>query len=266
MTTAIIPQTVKGAAQFGVGMVYIPGIQPATGTNLPRSRSVTQLENDLKTSLRLAADLRSRIYAPSLDVEKSDTKELQHELDWRLFYADYAARTLLPRIHNYPVLSAEPLTWRDEEGFPKLILLPIDRSGEVTITATSRGWDYQPIGASRDADYRDIFNEIIIRCYGDVGALLMKRVPYSGSISIKTSLAGLLMPKKTHRRISAARAHFGNQLFLIAEAPQPWEVNVVVPPKPDPLVVGYDNGLLFLVDKFNLTRLERVTAAEYTLG
>lgn len=256
----------KLAARLGVGKVFIPRIMPSKDSELPRSRDLAILESTLKGALRRAADLRSQIHAPVFGVETVDTDQLQTELEWRLEYAEHARRVLLPRIHNYPILSAEPLTWRDEQGFPKLVIVPIDRAGEVEVSANRDRWHYRPIGTGSDVDYGDFGQEIITPCYESVGEVLRKQAPYGGLISIKTTLNGLLMPKKTREKIAAARAHFGKQIFLIAEAPQPWEINVVVPPKPDPLVVGYENGLLFLIDTFNMTRIERVVAAEYTLG
>lgn len=257
----------KQAAKFGVGKVFIPGIQAAKNTELPHSRDITTLEATLRGSLRKAADLRAQIHAPVFGVESTDTEQLESELDWRLTYAQFAARALSPRIHNYPILSAEPLTWRDDQGFPKLVILPIDSDGQVQITARRNSWSYEPIGiGSGHGEFDGIGLDIIGPCYDSVGEVLKKQAPYDGVVFIKTNLNGLLMPKKTREKISAARAHFGRQIFLIAEAPQPWEINVIVPPKPDPLVVGYDNGLLFLIDTFNMTRIERVAAAEFTLG
>lgn len=257
----------KLAAKLGVGKVFIPRIMPSKDPDLPRSRDLATLESTLKGALRRAADLRAQIHAPVFGVEEADSDQLQTELDWRLEYAEHARRVLLPRIHSYPILSAEPLTWRDEQGFPKLVILPIDGEGKVQITARRNSWSYEPIGiGSGHGEFDEIGREIIEPCYESVGEVLKKQAPYDGVVFIKTALSGLLMPKKTREKIAMARAHFGKQIFLIAEAPQPWEINVIVPPKPDPLVVGYENGLLFLIDAFNMTRIERVVAAEFILG
>ena len=257
------------AVSCGMGKIFIPNIIATEGIELPRSRSIEWMEAEIKNALRKKADAQAQIFAPTLSVEATDPKDLEKEVTWWDKMAKYANRARQLRIHNYPILSAEPLTWRDDEGFPRLVILPVDCSGEVEISANNgKNWQYKLSGdESKDKQgYGEFIREIIYPCYGDVGLLLINKCSYGGSISIKTSLAGLLLPQKTHKKIAAARAHFGHQLFIIAEAPQPWEVNVVVPPMPDPLIVGYDNGLLFLVDKFKLTRIERVVAAEFTLS
>lgn len=59
-----------------------------------------------------------------------------------------------------------------------------------------------------------------------------------------------------------------SQILVIAEAPK-WEVNeVVTQVKPDPLVVGWveKTSQMFLIDRYNLTPLERYIADQFAFG
>lgn len=174
---------------------------------------------------------------------------------------------LKPRAHRYPIMSVEPLTWRYEDGYPKLVLMAIDQPGEMEISgsynpsASRQGWAYLPLG--KETSYREVVDRIITPCYEDVIELLQKKakeslsIRGSATVSIKMSLGSLLIPPKTRAKIAKARQHFGNQIFLIAEAKE-WVEDTVVKPDPDPLVVGYEDGLLFLIDVFDLTTIERL--------
>ena len=77
------------------------------------------------------------------------------------------------------------------------------------------------------------------------------------------SLNDLLIPATTRKKIQDAKEYFGDNIFILLEA-KGWEINVVKHPDPDPLVVGFQDGLFFLIDEFDLTNLERMVAAEFT--
>lgn len=165
----------------------------------------------------------------------------------------------------YPPISYEPLTWRDADGWPKLVLLALDQDGYVEIGSSGGDWSYNPLSSeSREgARYQEIYYSIVVPSYRDVGEKLRALNNSRERFSIKTSLTGFLMPDKTRAKLPKAEKHFGDQLFAIVEV-KGWELNKVKLPDPDPLIVGYKAGALFLIDTFDLTPVEKVLAFEYS--
>lgn len=191
---------------------------------------------------------------------------MRANLEENLAGTDELLSALKPRAHRYPILSLEPLTWRDEKGYPKLVLLAIDQLGMIEISGIShslsnrKSWRYRPL--IDDHRYDEVHDRVIKRCYQDVGELLQEKAFSTLSnrtgdavLSIKMELGNLLIPPKTRAKIAKARKFFGDQIFLIAEA-KGWVEDTVVRPDPDPLVVGYEDGLLFLIDVFDLKPIE----------
>lgn len=168
-----------------------------------------------------------------------------------------------PRRHRYPILSAEPLTWRDNQGWPSLVILSLEQNEMLEIRGTNqRVWNYLPL--ANDRQYQGILTDIITPCYSDVGEKLMKSSPQYGHSFIRMSLGNLLIPPSTRQKIVKAREFFDEQLYIIVEAKE-WQVGKVIYPKPDPLIVGYEDGHLFLIDVFDLTPLEKLMASEYSM-
>jgi hypothetical protein len=95
---------------------------------------------------------------------------------------------------------------------------------------------------------------------------------YRGAVMISAEFTGS-PPASTRRRIEQAiSSKLFNELFIVAEAPK-WVVNVTVPAKTDPLVIGTvaiplpNKKILkqyYLIDIFDPTPLEKVVAEEFT--
>ncbi len=165
----------------------------------------------------------------------------------------------------YPVLSAEPLTWRDSDGWPKLVIMALNRPGYVEIWGendydSSKRWGYAPLSRGSDEGFE---KDIISACYQDVGVKLYTMASRRTKSFIKMELGNLLLPEKTRRKIAQAQPIFGDQLYIIVEA-KDWKLDEVRLPKPDPLIVGYRKGALYLIDAFDLTSLEKIVAVEFT--
>lgn len=232
------------------------------GNNLPLS-VIANSKARIDGYRRAAADSLANL----LPIEEG----MRGNLERTLAATDELLSALKPRAHRYPILSLEPLTWRYETGYPKLVLMAIDQLGRIEIVARhtssdQKAWQYRPLFGDRR--YEEVGRKIIDRCYKDVGVLLQGkaqealRVRGEADVKISLELGNLLIPPKTRAKIAKARTHFGDQIFLIVEAKE-WVENTVVRPDPDPLVVGYEDGFLFLIDVFDLKPIEGL-AFEFT--
>ncbi len=76
------------------------------------------------------------------------------------------------------------------------------------------------------------------------------------------------IPDATREKILVATPRF-EKLYVVTEAPQ-WEYQLVVTPKPrpivigDPLIIGAKGGYFWLVDAFDLTSAEAYIKKEFT--
>lgn len=205
----------------------------------------------------LCAQRRAITYklANLLPVEEGRRSALNQHLET----IEHLFKAFKPRRHHYPILSTEPLTWRDEQGWPKLVIMPVDLPGYVKIWGKGGTWSYQP--AEGFEEYREFCENVTDTCYDDVGQKL-SRSGYDEHF-IEMGLGNLLLPTKVVKKIARARKFFGKQIFLVAEAGE-WVEGKVVYPKPDPLVVGYEDGLLFLIAVFDLKKIEDIARSEFT--
>ncbi|MDP3992827.1 MAG: hypothetical protein Q8Q05_01270, partial [bacterium] len=193
---------------------------------------------------------------------------MRETLENDLAGVDELLSAVKPRRHRYPILSVEPLTWRDEQGYPKLVIMALDQPGHVEIRGDGNSaakWHYLPL-CDEHKRYSEVIKRIIVRCYRDVGAKLVAGASNSRCERqfIRMELGKLLIPPETREKISKARKFFDDQIFLIAEAGK-WVEGKVVLPKPDPLIVGYEDGLLFLIDIFDLKRIEDIARSEFVV-
>jgi hypothetical protein len=77
-----------------------------------------------------------------------------------------------------------------------------------------------------------------------------------------------LIPDKVHAKIDAARGDF-DSILLLCDVAGAWTMEQkVIPLPPDPLVLGVKRvgteSFYYLIDQFNLTKLEDLVAAEWT--
>ena len=185
---------------------------------------------------------------------------------------------------RYHLLSTEPLTWRDKDGWPRLVVFGLDSpTFEMKITGSMAGVredlvrrEHQ-LGASRTSisfervkvqEYRFTrgiqpkLPHVIGSCYSDVltkmGQMARKR---KKSIKLSCRFEGLI-PLDVKQKITEARDLF-KHVFLVAE-PNGFTISeraIAVPrprprPDPDPLVVGFDGSQLWLIADFNTTPVE----------
>lgn len=154
----------------------------------------------------------------------------------------------------YPRLSLEPFKWRGKAGFPKLCLFDIRKT-----TVEFRAYTYR-FGV--DFECNIPYPASISECYVDVKKRLTKFVQRkSRDIKITAHWAGGLIPETVKEKIEKFKCRKDVQLFIVAE-PR-WEVEVKKF-NPDPLLVAYYNGELFLIDKFDLTTLEHYVVSEFS--
>ena len=249
-----MPKTAKTAVRTGKGRVHSRTITCGDSSSIPLGIVIEErfrLERD-------AAEIRHCIKG-LFPAEEDARRSLEKKLD----DIEHLIKATLPRVHNYPIFSQEPLTWRDKDGYPRLVVVTLDGDGSVVISAKNNAheegnakWYYTP---SNNA-----LSEVIGRNYCDVGRILRRKCPRNGEFSIEMKLGQLIIPTETKQKIAAARTFFGDNIFMVVEATE-WVENEVCYPDPDPLIVGCEDGHLFLIDAFDLTRVEEMAAREFTV-
>jgi len=267
MATTIL--TAKKAAREHRGRVLSSFFQQ----RLPDGQKTTNISLSAIRGWEADLNCQRRAILSTLDnllpIEGGRREPLQEHLE----AIDGLLNALKPRSHRYPILSIEPLKWRDRVGYPKLVIMALNQPGYVEIAAENngsrRGWHYLPLGSGMG--YEGVMKNVVNRCYRDVGAKLQAKcnevVTVGGNYNrhfIRMELGELLIPTKTRKKIAKAREFFGDQLFLVAEAGK-WVEGRVTLPKPDPLIVGYEDGLLFLIDVFDLKRIEDIARSEFVV-
>lgn len=170
---------------------------------------------------------------------------------------------------NLPCLSFEPLTWRDQKGWPRLAILGLD-SPRFVLSVVGR-YKRNDFGTPRRI-YRTVTTpklpQLIQDCFKDVSDKLMEMAKEKKrSIHLATEYIGVI-PDVTREKISEAKPMF-RDIFLIAEA-RVWVLSETVIPRPrprrsDPIVVGFDGANLWIIDSFDLTPVERYVKLEFSV-
>lgn len=179
------------------------------------------------------------------------------------------------RDEKYHRLSLEPLTWRTESGLPKLAIFSLGSplcSFEVSLVVKNgpRSWSNYREGVDYYYQQKMIgdFPKAISDKYQDVIEYLLKEFRtwfktdfhyFKAQTGTKFSLSfqfNGVIPDETRQKIKAARQYFGS-IYIIAEAKE-WALNreIIMPVGKDPLVVGYADGKLWLIDDFATTPVE----------
>mgnify|MGYP001613961619 CR=1 FL=1 len=187
---------------------------------------------------------------------------------------------------RYHLLSTEPLTWREKDGWPRLVVFSLDSpnfemkvTGSIARVREGMVRHERQLGASRTSisfekrrvkEYRftrgiqPTLPHVIGSCYSDVlaklGQMALKR---KKSIRLSCRFEGLI-PLDVKQKITEARDLF-KHIFLVAE-PNGFTISeraITVPrprprPDPDPLVVGFDGSQLWLIADFNTTPVEEM--------
>jgi hypothetical protein len=157
-------------------------------------------------------------------------------LDNRFNYAQY-----------YHELSFEPLSWRNVQGWPSLVVFSTG-SPTVTFTATSsNSWITPSLPERLSRPYQDVLNILIRRA-----------AKKNNQQSLIFQLDGVIPEDARAKGVEAQQR--GLSVFLIAE---PTRIEVVERPIPapidaDPLLVGLDSsGQLWLIADFDTTSVEQ---------
>lgn len=149
---------------------------------------------------------------------------------------------------QYKRLSLDPLTWRNQEKYPLLVVFSVDNP-QFSIQAEERG---------AGVTFPHLPHQIT-KCYDDVVEMLRKKRPHFQNISLQTTFTGLI-PPDIRKKINEAREIFHGNVFVVAEAGE-FQLNITTPiPQRDPLVVGYDGNVdsehLWLIASFDTTPVE----------
>lgn len=158
---------------------------------------------------------------------------------------------------GYPLFDLTPLTWRNEQGFPKLAIFGLD-SPDFELQVGYR-WDGALPREAHPALPADI-----LRCYEDVFKKLERHARQRQRIvKLKARFNGLI-PPEAKAEIAKARGAL-KHLSVVAEVTN-WQLEEVTPPRPaDPLVIGFDGYNWRLITCFDLTPLEEYLKHEFSI-
>ena len=165
----------------------------------------------------------------------------------------------LEKVGNiYRRLSLEPLTWRDAQGFPRLVVF--------TLTSPTCRLVAMP---NNEVRVEPGLPNNIAKQYQDVLKLLQTNRPNRKGLELICQFEGLI-PHEVREKIEEARRLFSDQIFIIAE-PGSLTLNEVTPiPKGDPLIVGYDPNSdadgLWLIADFDTTPVEEAMIFHFDNG
>lgn len=132
------------------------------------------------------------------------------------------------------------------------------------------GGDVCSIQGSRHSSSEDRVNvlvtpHVVTEYYEDVANnIVLNRASKIIKCRISCRFAGAI-PAKGRELIKRGTDEFDGKLLLVTEAPR-WKVDLEVqepPPDPDPLVVGYKDGVAWLLGHFDLTSAEAAIKAEF---
>ncbi|MFA6429403.1 MAG: hypothetical protein WCV84_02790 [Patescibacteria group bacterium] len=207
---------------------------------------VARLEQMLKGLLPVERRMRPMIEAKKVELNKLIT---------RLGSPD--------RLKQYPSFSLEPLTWRDEHGYPRLAVFSLnspdfelrvvgERHSSVNFT-TKLVW--------RPSHHKPRLPKAMADCYTDVLTRLKTMAKKSEkAIRLRAEFAALI-PPEVKDKIQQAKKHFRDEIFIVAEV-RDWSLTKTAVPRPsDPLVVGFDGTNCWLIAAFDTTPLEELIAA-----
>ncbi|MFA6314888.1 MAG: hypothetical protein WC648_00760 [Candidatus Paceibacterota bacterium] len=231
------------------------------------------------SAIRETIALAERISSPDLNAHSRKVELVQAQinhteglLEGLLGVEAEASRTLTSHLHDvqnhhrtlaekgeqlqklnricsvYQHLSLEPLTWRDAQGFPRLVVFSLTSSTCRLVAMPGNDFKIEP----------DLPRNIA-KQYKDVLQLLAAKRPARKGLELICQFKGLI-PCEVREKIKKARELFGDMIFIIAE-PGSFTLNEVTPlPKGDPLIVGYDSSAdpdgLWLIADFDITSVE----------
>lgn len=184
---------------------------------------------------------------------------------------------------NYPRVSLEPFRWRNKQGYPKLALFGIKGNGVFSISARTillpgplaECFDDVRRRLSSPWPRRFCFGFLLL-CGISLAVLAIRILPQFDWVAINAIILSLfgfvltcalnwkdlviraryegIIPDEIKTNIEKVMGDFEG-VYLMCEVPK-WKLQKVVLPRYDPLVVGYRDGNLYLIDVFETTPTE----------
>jgi hypothetical protein len=208
-------------------------------------------------------EVRELLESSPLDFERT-----QHEKLKELY--DLTPPPPVPEI-ALPLMDMSFLSMSNEQGWPRFAIYKIGKADcrFGVIIDVEKGL----AKAAPKLTYN--FPQPLVPHYANFFAKLAERVAFT-KVPIaevkeirNTAIANFagLVPAQYRKVIrQACSSNQFDHVCLIAEAPE-WKTNIEVVPMPrstDPLIVGIKRGYSFLIDKFDVTPLEKYVSAEFT--
>ncbi len=149
---------------------------------------------------------------------------------------------------GYPPFALEALTWRRENGFPKLMVYALEGNGKTEFFASNYGW----------SQWTPNLAPALRRQYKDFGDLIKARaLDILKSITATSTYTGLI-PADVKEAIKEAQPAF-TTMWIVAETGK-WDIKEVkeVPPvvRADPLIIGVRGRGVYLIAAYDTTTVE----------
>lgn len=210
-------------------------------------------------SMRRIEELRSNIEKAELLLEKLFPVENTGRMALQTQIDDWVKQVKgLNRIaQGYRPMDKSVLTWRDQQGWPRLGLFNI-RDSQIRFSYDGQHTYLAPYLPSKLSDlYEDVRERLKQSANGDW------RHGVRTSASIEAEFKGFI-PDAVRERIHRAKPDF-ESIYLLAEVEQ-WSLKREAAPLPrDPIVAGFDGERLWYIDAFDLTPVEHYIKSEFIM-
>lgn len=294
MMQLIRENPVKAALQYveeGELIVDMDALTDQRAHLVEQRKACLPIEVDARDHLDEAiVDLDEQI-AMAREVEKSSGVSYPRiHLDDPLRWYDGSTGYALPKLATFRLTSPTMmLAWRNPlteryKAFASITSFVLAFASIMAITGGAVGdiswwWSVAPVAAfvvlglvtggrilwsrSGRCRVRTKLPAVLHKPYREaIDRLIIDEGRWKSAITCTARFTGAI-PQEVKGTIAEARATFGNDIYLVAEAN--WAVNSKVnrPISIDPLVIGVRGNLTYLITSFDLTPLENLVAAEF---
>lgn len=184
-----------------------------------------------------------------------------------------STRAVIADKTGFKILSKEVLTWRQDYTYrpkekfrqvtlriPRLALIGTEWNSPMLSIATSNGrysgGTVQWLPVELQPYYANVSNEL---------QWLQQRIKREPVLSF--SYTGVI-PDETREKIQEASKipSFRSNIYLLCDAPaEQWKLDTTpIPQPPDPIVVGFAGGSLWVIDVFDPTPIEQYVSLEFS--
>lgn len=218
------------------------------------ARGVRKKAVEVSGQIKLGEELESKM----LGIESRASAEIKTRLQ-QMRIEQMSLDNFLKLKTRHHRLSLAPLTWRNKDGWPRLVVFDIGSpTFELSANGTRGRWDDR---FRFRTEVKPKLPSAIASCYKDVLARLLNEArKLKKSVQITFQFEGVI-PKDVRNRIHEIRKQrlFKN-IYVIAEpgrfTVKKTNIKPVVSLKGDPLVVGFDGENLWLIADFDTTTVE----------